>query len=87
MHNIASKSNRRDYLSGALLKVEAQVSNQQQQLFYNGKEMRNAEKLSGLGVNDVMIVSHASSFRLRKWDQVQLPYPCHFPDCWVFLHP
>ncbi|XP_028122553.1 protein DNA-DAMAGE INDUCIBLE 1-like isoform X3 [Camellia sinensis] len=66
MHNIASKSNRRDYLSGALLKVEAQVSNQQQQLFYNGKEMRNAEKLSGLGVNDVMIVSHASSFRVWR---------------------
>ncbi|CAL5439842.1 unnamed protein product [Camellia sinensis] len=37
--------------------------------------MRNAEKLSGLGVNDgdlVMIVSHASSFRLRKWDQAVL---------------
>ncbi|KAI7986134.1 Protein DNA-DAMAGE INDUCIBLE 1 [Camellia lanceoleosa] len=65
----------------------AQVSIQQQQLFYNGKEMRNAEKLSGLGVNDgdlVMIVSHASSFRLRKWDQVQLPYPCHIPA--IFLH-
>ncbi|KAI7998994.1 Protein DNA-DAMAGE INDUCIBLE 1 [Camellia lanceoleosa] len=44
----------------ALLEVE------QQQLLYNGKEMRNAEKLSGLGVNDrdlVMIVSHAASSR------------------------
>ncbi|KAL7249433.1 hypothetical protein ACSBR1_011594 [Camellia fascicularis] len=50
----------------ALLEVETQVSIQQQQLLYNGKEMRNAEKLSGLGVNDgdlVMIVSHASSSR------------------------
>ncbi|CAL5335486.1 unnamed protein product [Camellia sinensis] len=48
----------------ALLEVETQVSIQQQQLLYNGKEMRNAEKLSGLGVNDgdlVMMVSHASS--------------------------
>ncbi|KAL7195097.1 hypothetical protein ACSBR1_035331 [Camellia fascicularis] len=50
----------------ALLEVESQVLIQQQQLLYNGKEMRNAEKLTGLGVNDgdlVIIVSHASSSR------------------------
>ena len=37
---------------------------QQQQLLYNGKEMRNAETLSGLGVADgdlVMMVSNSSS--------------------------
>ncbi|KAA8523511.1 hypothetical protein F0562_009934 [Nyssa sinensis] len=40
----------------ALLEVE--------QLLYSGKEMRNAEKLSALGINDgdlVMMVSHAAS--------------------------
>lgn len=47
----------------ALLEVETQVPLQQQQLLYNGREMRNAEKLSGLGVSDgdlVMMVSNAS---------------------------
>ncbi|KAK4484739.1 hypothetical protein RD792_007332 [Penstemon davidsonii] len=48
----------------ALLEVEIQVPLQQQQLLYNGKEMRNAEKLSALGVSDgdlVMMVSVSSS--------------------------
>uniref|UniRef100_A0A5B7BC51 Putative DNA damage-inducible protein 1 n=1 Tax=Davidia involucrata TaxID=16924 RepID=A0A5B7BC51_DAVIN len=48
----------------ALLEVETKVPLQQQQLLYNGKEMRNAEKLSALGVSDgdlVMMVSNASS--------------------------
>nr|GMC74448.1 DNA damage-inducible protein 1 [Ipomoea batatas] len=47
----------------ALLEVETQVPLQQQQLLYNGREMRNAEKLSALGVADgdlVMMVSNAS---------------------------
>ncbi|PSR85427.1 DNA damage-inducible protein [Actinidia chinensis var. chinensis] len=48
----------------ALLEVETQVTLQRQQLLFNGKEMRNAEKLSALGVNDgdlIMMVSQASS--------------------------
>ncbi|KAK9269774.1 hypothetical protein L1049_001552 [Liquidambar formosana] len=48
----------------ALLEVETQVPLQQQQLLYNGKEMRNAEKLSALGVKDdelIMMVSNAAS--------------------------
>ncbi|KAH7859426.1 hypothetical protein Vadar_001010 [Vaccinium darrowii] len=48
----------------ALLEVETQVPLQQQQLLFNGKEIRNAEKLSALGVNDgdlVMMVSLATS--------------------------
>ncbi|XAR67321.1 hypothetical protein NMG60_11002028 [Bertholletia excelsa] len=48
----------------ALLEVETQVPLQQQQLLYNGREMRNAEKLSVLGVHDgdlVMMVSHDAS--------------------------
>ncbi|KAJ4725403.1 DNA damage-inducible protein 1 [Melia azedarach] len=48
----------------ALLEVETRVPLQQQQLLYNGREMRNAEKLSALGVKDedlVMMVSNASS--------------------------
>ncbi|KAF7816024.1 DNA damage-inducible protein 1 [Senna tora] len=48
----------------ALLEVETQVPLQQQQLLYNGREMRNSEKLSALGVKDedlVMMVSAASS--------------------------
>lgn len=39
---------------------------QQQQLLYNGKEIRNAEKLSGLGVSDgdlVMMVAGVSQSR------------------------
>ncbi|KAG8365184.1 hypothetical protein BUALT_Bualt18G0078000 [Buddleja alternifolia] len=48
----------------ALLEVETQVPLQQQQLLYNGKEIRNAEKLSAVGVSDgdlVMMVSNAPS--------------------------
>ncbi|GMH24397.1 hypothetical protein Nepgr_026240 [Nepenthes gracilis] len=48
----------------ALLEVESRVALQQQQLLYNGKEMSNHEKLSGLGVGDgdlIMMVSDASS--------------------------
>ncbi|XP_031118181.1 protein DNA-DAMAGE INDUCIBLE 1-like [Ipomoea triloba] len=47
----------------ALLEVETQVPLHQQQLLYNGKEIRNAEKLSGLGVSDgdlVMMVAGVS---------------------------
>lgn len=47
----------------ALLEVESRVPLQQQQLLYNGKEMRNHEKLSGLGVRDgdlIMMVSNAA---------------------------
>nr|GMC49778.1 DNA damage-inducible protein 1-like [Ipomoea batatas] len=47
----------------ALLEVETKVPLQQQQLLYNGKEIRNAEKLSGLGVSDgdlVMMVAGVS---------------------------
>ncbi|KAK1399172.1 DNA damage-inducible protein 1 [Heracleum sosnowskyi] len=48
----------------ALLEVETQVALQQQQLLYNGKEMRNGEKLSVLGLSDgdlVMMVSGSSA--------------------------
>ncbi|XP_040989782.1 protein DNA-DAMAGE INDUCIBLE 1 isoform X2 [Juglans microcarpa x Juglans regia] len=48
----------------ALLEVEISVPLKQQQLLYNGKEMRNFEKLSALGVKDddlVMMVSTAAS--------------------------
>lgn len=48
----------------ALLEVETQVPLQKQQLLFNGKEMKNAEKLSGLGIADgdlVMMVSGSSS--------------------------
>ncbi|KAG2678317.1 hypothetical protein I3843_12G140500 [Carya illinoinensis] len=48
----------------ALLEVEISVPLKQQQLLYNGKEMRNFEKLSELGVKDddlVMMVSTAAS--------------------------
>ncbi|XP_048234420.1 protein DNA-DAMAGE INDUCIBLE 1 isoform X2 [Ricinus communis] len=44
----------------ALLEVETQVPLQQQQLLYNGREIRNNEKLSALGVKDedlLMMVS------------------------------
>ncbi|XP_062170012.1 protein DNA-DAMAGE INDUCIBLE 1 [Alnus glutinosa] len=40
----------------ALLEVESSVPLQQQQLLYNGKEMRNFEKLSALGVKDEDLV-------------------------------
>ncbi|CAI0448576.1 unnamed protein product [Linum tenue] len=46
----------------ALLEVETQVPLQQQQLLYNGREIRNDEKLSALGVKDddlIMMVSKA----------------------------
>ncbi|KAJ0965275.1 hypothetical protein J5N97_026413 [Dioscorea zingiberensis] len=36
----------------ALLEVETSVSLQQQQLQFNGKEMRNSDRLSGVGVKD-----------------------------------
>uniref|UniRef100_A0A6N2LJR4 DNA damage-inducible protein 1 n=1 Tax=Salix viminalis TaxID=40686 RepID=A0A6N2LJR4_SALVM len=48
----------------ALLEVETQVPLQQQKLLYNGREMRNNEKLSALGVKDedlVMMVSNAAA--------------------------
>ncbi|XWS09594.1 hypothetical protein CRYUN_Cryun39dG0003100 [Craigia yunnanensis] len=48
----------------ALLEVETMVPLQQQQLLYNGREMKNFEKLSALGVKDddlVMMVSAAAS--------------------------
>ncbi|WCJ32549.1 Protein DNA-DAMAGE INDUCIBLE 1 [Euphorbia peplus] len=48
----------------ALLEVETQVPLQQQQLLYNGKETRNGEKLSALGVKDedlMMMVSGAAA--------------------------
>ncbi|KAM1060038.1 hypothetical protein ACFX2B_024478 [Malus domestica] len=48
----------------ALLKVETWVLLQRQQLLYNGREMRNFEMLSTLGVRDedfIMIVSNATS--------------------------
>ncbi|KAK6124036.1 hypothetical protein DH2020_042216 [Rehmannia glutinosa] len=50
----------------ALLEVEVPL--QQQQLLYNGREMRNSEKLSAVGVSDgdlVMMVSNVSSSRSR----------------------
>ncbi|KAM1060036.1 hypothetical protein ACFX2B_024478 [Malus domestica] len=48
----------------ALLEVETWVLLQRQQLLYNGREMRNFEMLSTLGVRDedfIMIVSNATS--------------------------
>ncbi|XP_010523593.1 PREDICTED: DNA damage-inducible protein 1-like isoform X3 [Tarenaya hassleriana] len=48
----------------ALLEVETNVPLQQQQLLFNGKETRNSEKLSALGVKDedlLMMISSASS--------------------------
>ncbi|GER32472.1 DNA damage-inducible protein 1 [Striga asiatica] len=52
----------------ALLEVETQVPLQQQQLLYNGKEIRNSEKLSAVGVADgdlVMMVPKNSSSSSR----------------------
>ncbi|RXH78506.1 hypothetical protein DVH24_002024 [Malus domestica] len=48
----------------ALLEVETWVLLQQQQLLYNGMEMRNSEMLGAPGVNDedlIMIVSNVAS--------------------------
>ncbi|KAL9235255.1 hypothetical protein vseg_010030 [Gypsophila vaccaria] len=45
----------------ALLEVESGVALQQQQLLYNGKEMRNHEKLSSLGVVDGDLIMMVSS--------------------------
>ncbi|KAG5002172.1 hypothetical protein AAZX31_08G326700 [Glycine max] len=48
----------------ALLEVETSVALQQQQLLFNGKEVRNSEKLSALGVKDddlLMMVSGAGA--------------------------
>ncbi|XP_071693564.1 protein DNA-DAMAGE INDUCIBLE 1-like [Rutidosis leptorrhynchoides] len=53
----------------ALLEIESRVPLQQQQLLFNGKEMRNTETLSGLGVVDgdlVMMVSNTSSSRVSS---------------------
>ncbi|KAL3643288.1 DNA damage-inducible protein 1 [Castilleja foliolosa] len=53
----------------ALLEVETRVPLQQQQLLFNGNEMKNSEKLSAVGVGDgdlVMMVSNASSSRPRS---------------------
>lgn len=44
--------------------AQIQVPLQRQQLLYNGKEMKNSEKLSGLGVKDedlIMMVSADAS--------------------------
>ncbi|KAM1012041.1 hypothetical protein ACFX2C_047317 [Malus domestica] len=44
--------------------VKALLEVEQQQLLYNGREMRNSEMLSALGVRDedfIMIVSNAAS--------------------------
>ncbi|GFP90970.1 DNA damage-inducible protein 1 [Phtheirospermum japonicum] len=52
----------------ALLEVETRVPLQQQQLLYNGKEMKNSEKLGAVGVSDgdlVMLVLNTSSSRSR----------------------
>uniref|UniRef100_A0A1D1YUU8 DNA damage-inducible protein 1 n=1 Tax=Anthurium amnicola TaxID=1678845 RepID=A0A1D1YUU8_9ARAE len=48
----------------ALLEVETGVSNQQQQLHFNGKEIRNSDRLSGIGVREgdlVMMLSLSAS--------------------------
>ncbi|KAL8243324.1 hypothetical protein R6Q59_009582 [Mikania micrantha] len=48
----------------ALLEIESRIPLQQQQLLHNGKEMKNFETLSSLGVADgdlVMMVSNTSS--------------------------
>uniref|UniRef100_A0A803QB83 DNA damage-inducible protein 1 n=1 Tax=Cannabis sativa TaxID=3483 RepID=A0A803QB83_CANSA len=48
----------------ALLEVETHVPLQQQQLLYNGKEVRNSDKLSGVGVKDddlLMMVPNSAS--------------------------
>ncbi|XP_074303440.1 protein DNA-DAMAGE INDUCIBLE 1 [Silene latifolia] len=45
----------------ALLEVESGIALQQQQLLYNGKEMRNHEKLSSLGVVDGDLIMMVSS--------------------------
>lgn len=53
----------------ALLEIESRVPLQQQQLLFNGKEMRNTETLSGLGVVDgdlVMMVSNPSPARVSS---------------------
>ncbi|KAK6934662.1 Ubiquitin-associated domain [Dillenia turbinata] len=51
----------------ALLEVETRVGLQQQQLHYNGRELRNSDKLSAVGVNDgdliMMLSLPASSSR------------------------
>lgn len=47
-----------------MLDEKTQVPLQQQQLLYNGREMRNSDKLSALGIGDgdlVMMVSNAAS--------------------------
>lgn len=59
----------------ALLEVESRLPLQQQQLLYNGKEMRNHEKLSSLGVRDgdlIMMVSNASSVSSSSSNDLRL---------------
>ncbi|KAJ9568054.1 hypothetical protein OSB04_004020 [Centaurea solstitialis] len=60
----------------ALLEIESRVPLQQQQLLYNGKEMKNFETLSGLGVVDgdlVMMVSNSSSSSTVSSNEVLNP--------------
>ncbi|CAI9088143.1 OLC1v1022392C4 [Oldenlandia corymbosa var. corymbosa] len=56
----------------ALLEVETRVPLQQQQLLFDGKEMRNSEKLSAIGVNDgdlvMMVPSTVPSSRTAAND-------------------
>lgn len=59
----------------ALLEVESRLPLQQQQLLYNGKEMRNHEKLSSLGVRDgdlIMMVSNASGVSSSSSNDLRL---------------
>ncbi|CAA7016334.1 unnamed protein product [Microthlaspi erraticum] len=60
----------------ALLEVESNVPIQQQQLLYNGNEMRNSDKLSSLGVKDddlLMMVSNASAGSPARSDLTMNP--------------
>lgn len=52
------------YVCLTFVAAQTQVPLQRQQLLYNGKEMKNFEKLSGLGVKDedlIMMVSAGAS--------------------------
>ncbi|CAA7016333.1 unnamed protein product [Microthlaspi erraticum] len=60
----------------ALLEVESNVPIQQQQLLFNGNEMRNSDKLSALGVKDddlLMMVSNASAGSPARSDLTMNP--------------
>lgn len=55
--------------------VQTRVPLQQQQLLFNGREMRNNEKLSSLGVKDedlVMLVSNATSRYVSRASWIHL---------------